>query len=159
MENIIINKNKYIIYNDKAEILVLKKENRIFIPSIIDEQSPDSYDEIIKYIIDLLKSKSELVYLGKVIEEFPIFKTQNGKLKKVILQETKNYFSCYSENIRDFNFEIMKLYYKEGIIPDLILMEELKQIIENRFKNRIKIDKYLLQPLDELDKKLSLKNY
>ena len=151
-------KDKYIFYNDKKEVLVLYNGRyTFFVPGLIEGQSLDCYGEGIKYIIDLLTEQKEKIYLNKVTEKFPILKPDNTKLKKVMLYEIKNYFSCYTKFTKEICCEINKFCFKEGIVADLVLIDDLKQIIKKN--GRIKVDRFILDSLEELDKRLSYKKY
>lgn len=151
-------KNKYIFYNDDKEILVLYNGRKtIYIPGLIEQQQSDSFSEGIKYIIDILSSKSEIVYLDSFEKEFPILGCQNTKMKKVIMNETKNYFSCYCKFSKEFCEKAMQLYYSEGIEFNLINIDEFKKIIQN--KQHLKIDEFLLKSIEELEKRLAFKKY
>lgn len=153
-------KNKYIFYNDNGEVLILKSGiNRFFIPGLIEEQYLDSYGEIIKNIIDILIDESKLIELGTRVERFKIFRARNYKLIKTILEEEKHYFSCHCDFKKEFCQEFMNLYYKEESVPILIPIDDLIEMIRYKRFNNIEIDKYLIDPLEELDKRLKFKKY
>lgn len=164
MEKIVELKNKYIIYNENKKILTFNIEmgngiNKIFVPSVIEESSLDSFKESITNIIASLYTSCDLFYLGEKTNTSIIFKTHNRKLEKVALEKTKKYFSCYNEFQKNFCNEIMKLCYKEGIICELFSIDELKHMIEYYSDDKLQIDKDLIQPLDELQKRLKFIKY
>lgn len=154
MENI---KYKYIFYNDKKEILVLNNgKNRFCIPGVIKEQPLDSYGETLKFIVDSLVVQDKLVELGSAVEVYTIFRSKNNKLYKTILEEKKKYFSCHCDFTKEFCSKMLDLCDRNGLIPNLIYIDDLIEFIKFR---KIKLDKNLIKPLEELDKRLSYKKY
>jgi len=154
MENI---KYKYIFYNDKKEILVLNNGvNRFFIPGVIENLPLDSYGETLKFIVDSLVVQDKLVELGSAVEVYTILRSTNNKLYKTLLEEKKFYFSCYCEFTKEFCSQILDLCDRNNLIPNLIYIDDLIELFKNK---KIKIDRNLIKPLEELDKRLSYKKY
>lgn len=159
-------KNKYVIYNEDGKVLVFtSKSGReyydIYIPTVIVTGLADVNDKFNADILNLLVEQQNLCYLKQSIHTQNIYTTINRKLKSQTLQTLRNYYSCYKEFSKQDYEDIIKLCYKNNVLPHFLTIDELKQLIisYNGPSSGYKIDISMNESLDELQKRLSLKKY
>lgn len=163
MEKRIVEKDKYIIYNEDKKILTFttsnsKGINHISIPNLVKKgYNIDSTGEFYRYIVQKLLLNEDVCFLGSSSYEIEVFSTKNGKLKKEILKVIKNYYSYYKEFTKDDYELVIKLCHQNHVLPDFFTFEELRHLFLHN--ERKKIDMNLEQPLEELQKRLDFKIY
>jgi len=159
MENNILVKNKYIVYNEDYKILVFmayyKSKIKIFVPGTT---SLDNFENEFESSIRKILLTDDIVFLQRDIANMPVLESYNYKLKKSSLQMVRNYYSCYREFSKEDDKQIMELCYKYRYKPYFLTIDELKGIIKNR-PYHIDIDCSMYQSLDELDKRLKFIKY
>ena len=163
MDKRIVEKDKFIIYNEDKKMLTFTTSNskdikHISIPNLARKgYYIDSTGEFYRYIVQQLLKSEDTCFLGSSSYEVEVFSAKNGKLKKEILKVIKNCYSYYKEFIKEDYQIIMNLCYKNDVLPYFFTFEELKHLFF--YRERKKIDMDLEQPLLELQKKLNFKIY
>ena len=113
------------------------------------------------FLILPLVEQQNLCYLKQSIHTQNIYTTINRKLKSQTLQTLRNYYSYYKEFSEQDYEDIIKLCYKNNVLPHFLTIDELKQLIisYNGLSSGYKIDISMNESLDELQKRLSFKKY
>lgn len=165
MEKRVIEKNKYIIYNEDRKILTFTPIiehgiKHIAIPSSVvkgyDVNSTGKfYQDVKKQVLD----EEDLCFLKQVAYEVGTYKCENRKLKKQTLRMVRNYYSFYKEFTSEDYRAIMELCYEHGVLPEFLSIEEIISCLRCTKNKKIDIDKNLMQPLEELQKRLDFKIY
>ena len=152
----VIEKDKFIIYNDENRILTFSVENynKILIPSYMKNSMFYFNRTAIKILECLGSDGSEFEYLKTIpyLEKRRV--RRNGMLKEELFSCEKNYF-YWNIKITDTKyFNLVETLKREGAEVEFLSYEEIKAILEC---DEIDIDEYLIPILEELNDKFPFK--
>ena len=167
MQKRVLEKNKYLIYNKDRKILVFTSVSQngfryITVPGLILKgYNIDSTGKFSKLIRAKLIKEENLCYLKSATCETETYITENGKLKKQMLKQIRNYYSYYKEFSKEDYIFITKLCYLYNVLPEFLSIEEINKYIDIKLKIKTcyDIDVSMKESIEELAKKLKFIKY
>lgn len=169
MEKKVERKNKYIIYNEKKEVLVfssnlLPGNKNIFIPSVtLNGSMEESIEQFNKTIVHSVVNSNDLVLLKTYKKAIELYKRVGFKLKEERFTTITNYYSIFKQFTRKDCASIVDVSGSYHLIPDFLTMEELKEFCFYYNNKGLRVpgdaEENLGNSIHELEKRLKFIKY
>ena len=144
-----VREEKYLFYNDEGEVLcfgVNDNDHLNHIEFLETNSEADRKNSFNREVLNLLETDNREFLCETVKKDKDI-----PKLKKI-----RDYYACYKPLLRDDVKIILDICEDYEVLPDFLSIKYLK----DHFKSEdVKISNSAYVPLNELEKKLSLKKW